>query len=346
MIRHIIASLSATLVVSAAVLSPSMAAPSWAAVSLTGAGSTFDQPLFTKAFSVYSSSHDVSINYQGIGSGAGIQQFTAKTVDFGASDVPMAPSELAAAEKAGGAVEQIPITLGGVSIAYNVPAVKTGLHLTGPVIADIFLGLIKTWNDKQIRALNPKVKLPSLQITVVHRSDGSGTSYAFTDYLSTISATWRGQVGTNKLPNWPVGVGGKGTAGVAGLVQQTPGSIGYVELSYVLQNKMKQAMVQNRSKQFVSPTIVSVAADAAAFPKVNAHDFSIVNGKGAKAYPISTYSWVLVFRNQPDKTKGKALADLMKWMVTTGQKYSKGLAYVPLPKKIQAVGVAQTKRIH
>jgi len=332
---------------SAAVFVPAGAAPSHAGITLTGAGSTFDQPLFTKAFSEYSKAHSVTVNYQGIGSGAGIQQFTARTVDFGATDVPMDPtSELPAAVKAGGAVQQIPITLGGVSIAYNLPGVKTGLHLTGPVIADIFLGRVTKGKDVQVRKLNPKVKLAAMQITVAHRSDGSGTSYAFTDYLSLVSGTWRGKVGTNKLPSWPVGVGAKGTAGVAGIVQQTPGAIGYAELSYVLQNHMTQAAVENRSNAFITPSISSVSADAAAFPKVSAHDFSIVNGKGAKSYPISTYSWVLLFKNQPDKSKGKALTSLMQWMVTTGQKYSRGLDYVPLPRKIQQVGVGLIKQIH
>lgn len=346
MIRRVIAPLCVASLAAAGVLTPALAARPQADVSLTGAGSTFDLPFFTKAFEVYGGSHPVKVNYQGIGSGAGIQQFIAKTVDFGATDVPMDPtSDLQSAIKAGGPVQQVPIALGGVSVAYNIPGVKTGLHLTPGVLSDIFLGLITKWNDRSIKKLNPKASLPDLQIVVTHRSDGSGTSYIFTDYLSKVSDTWRGKVGVSKTPNWPVGVGAKGNDGVAGIIQQTPGAIGYVELAYVLQNHMKQAMVQNAKKQFESPTLKTVAAAAASFPHVTARNFSIVNGKGKNAYPIAGYSWVLLYKNQPDKTKGKALTTLMTWMVGAGQNYAKKLDYVPLPKVVVQLAITQIKAV-
>jgi len=319
--------------------------PALAVTSLTGIGSSFDAPFFAKAFPAYG--HGVTVNYQPNGSGAGIQAFIAKTVDFGASDVPMDPtSDLKKAEAAGGAVEQIPVVLGGVSIAYNIPGVKTGLHLTSDVIASIFLGLTNKWNDPSIKKLNSKVKLPDLQITVVHRSDASGTSYIFTDYLTRISSVWGGKVGTGKSVAWPVGVGGNHNDGVAGLVQQTPGAVGYVELAYVLQNHMKQALLRNRSSQYVGPTLKSVAAAAAAFPHVSATNYSIVNAKGKAAYSIVGYSWVLIYKHQADTARAKALAGLMKWLVTTGQKYSRQLDYAPLPKNITKLALSAIKGIH
>jgi phosphate transport system substrate-binding protein len=345
-LKTIISACCAAAILGSAALSPVLAAPARAGVELTGAGSSFVFPYFDKAFKVYGASHSVNVNYQPIGSGAGIQQFTAKTVDFGATDVPMNPAtELPAAVKAGGPVQQIPVALGGVSIAYNVPGVKTGLHLTGDVLAKIFIGTVSKWNDKQIKRLNPKAKLPDLQITVVHRSDGSGTSYIFTDYLSKVSDQWRGLAGTGKLPNWPTGVGEKGNPGVAEFVRQTPGGIGYVELAYVLQNNMKQAMLQNKKHVFVSPTQKSIAAAAASFPKVSAEHFSIVNASGKAAYPIAGYTWLLVFKHQSDSAKGKAMVKLMQWVVTSGQKYAKKLDYVSLPKNVQQVGLTQLKQV-
>jgi phosphate transport system substrate-binding protein len=346
LIGRLIGPLCVASIAAAGVLSPAHAARSHAGVSLTGAGSTFDLPFFTKAFEVYGAKHGVQVNYQGIGSGAGIQQFIAKTVDFGATDVPMDPtSDLQSAVKAGGPVQQVPIALGGVSVAYNVPGVKTGLHLSASVLGDIFLGIITKWNDKSIKKLNPKVKLPDLQIVVTHRSDGSGTSYIFTDYLSKVSDTWRGKVGVSKTPNWPVGVGAKGNDGVAGIIQQTPGSIGYVELAYVLQNHMKEAMLENAKHHFLLPNLTTVAAAAASFPNVTYRNFSIVNGKGKTAYPIAGYSWILLYKNQPDKTKGKALSSLMTWMVGGGQTYAKKLDYVPLPKVVVQLALTQIKAV-
>ncbi len=341
--KRLSAFLGTVLLASSTLLAPGLAVPSHAGTSLVGAGSSFDFPFFDKAFRVYQDKTGVSINYQPIGSGAGIEQFLAKTVDFGATDVPADPSTL---KSEVGNVEQIPITLGGVAMAYNVPGVKTGLHLTGRVIADIYLGYVTKWNDKSIRALNKGVKLPSLQITPVYRSDGSGTSYAFTDYLSKIDDTWRGKVGTSKLPPWPTGVGQKGNQGVASTVQGTSGAIGYVELAYVLQNHMKYAAVLNRSGKYVTPSLGSVAAAAKAFPHISDREFSIANAKGAKAYPIATYSWILLYKHQTDKSKGKALVSLFQWMLTTGQTYAKQLQYVPLPKNVSKLGLADLKTIH
>jgi phosphate transport system substrate-binding protein len=340
--KRFIASLGAVLLAAGTFLAPGLTAPTHAATSLVGAGSSFDFPFFDKAFHVYQSQTGVSINYQPIGSGAGIQQFAAKTVDFGATDVPASPSDL---KTEFNNTQQIPITLGGVAMAYNVPGVKTGLHLTGRILADIYLGYVTKWNDQSIRALNKRVKLPSLQITPVYRSDGSGTSYAFTDYLSKVDDTWRGTVGTGKLPQWPTGVGQKGNQGIAATVQGTSGAIGYVELAYVLQNHMKYAALQNRSGKWVTPSLSSVAADASAFPKISERSFSIADGQGAKAYPIATYSWVLLSKHQTDKAKGKELVNLFRWMLTTGQKYAKQLQYVPLPKKVTQLGLTNLKTI-
>jgi phosphate transport system substrate-binding protein len=341
---RLIAVLFMVLCTTSVVFTPALAARSQQTVSLLGAGSTFDYPFFSKAFTAYEKEHSVQITYQAIGSGAGIADFIAKTVDFGATDVPMSGSDLANAEK-NGPVEQIPITLGGVAIAYNLPGIKSGLHLSGSVLANIYLGKITTWNDKAIKKLNPKAKLPDLKIVVAHRSDSSGTSYIFTDYLSHVSKEWRTKVGTDKLPNWPVGAGGKGNPGVAAIVQQTPGAIGYVELAYVLQNHMTDARLQNRAHQFLYPSLKTVATAASHFPHISATHFSIVNAPGKGSYPICGYSWVLLYQHQTDTTKGKALVDLMKWMVTGGQKYAKSLDYVPLPKVVRQLALANLDQI-
>jgi phosphate transport system substrate-binding protein len=306
-----------------------------AATQLTGAGSTFDYPFFSRAFYEYSQKNpEVTVNYQSIGSGGGIQQFTARTIDFGATDVPMNNEEL---KRAGAAVLQIPVTLGGAAMAYNLPGVKTGLHLTPGVIADIYLGKISKWNDAAIAKLNPGVKLPDMAITVVHRSDGSGTTYIFTDYLSAVSPEWKSKVGTNKSVQWPApsSVGGKGNEGVAGQVRETPGAIGYVELAYVLQNKMTYAKVENRAGKFVSPSIATVKAAAATKPSVNAQDFSIVNAPGAESYPISGYSWVILYEKQSDAQRGAMTKKLMDWLVTKGQALAEKVDYVPLPPNVQ-----------
>jgi phosphate transport system substrate-binding protein len=313
-----------------------MVAPAaFAATQIVGAGSTFDYPFFSKAFYDYSQKNtDVSVNYQSIGSGGGIQQFTAGTVDFGASDVPMNAKELA---RANGRVLQIPITLGGAGIAYNLPGIGKGLHLTREIVADIYLGKITKWNDPAIQKLNPGAKLPNMAITVVHRSDGSGTTYIFTDFLSHVSPEWKQKVGTGKSVQWPApsSIGGKGNEGVAGLVRQTPGAIGYVELAYLLENDMSYALLQNAAGNYLYPTIGTVAAAAATKPNVSSTDFSIVDTSCAQCYPISGYSWVLLYQKPQDPTRGTLVKEIMSWLVTKGQPIAKTVDYVPLPANVQ-----------
>ncbi|MGH7815644.1 MAG: phosphate ABC transporter substrate-binding protein PstS [Candidatus Binataceae bacterium] len=304
-----------------------------ASTQLIGAGSSFDFPFFQKAFYEYSQDHsNVTVNYQSIGSGGGINQFIAKTVDFGATDVPMNAAEV---KRAGGTVLQIPITLGGAAMGYNIPGIPQGLKLTRALIADIYLGKVTKWNDPAIAKLNPEMKLPGMAITVVHRSDGSGTSYIFSDFLSHVSPEWKAKVGTGKSLQWPVGIGGKGNEGVAGAVSQTPGAIGYIELAYVLENQMTYAKVQNQAGDYVFPSIETVAAAAAEKPKVNAEDFSIVDQAGAESYPISGYSWVVLYQHPKDPARAKEVKRVMKWLVTKGQALAKSVDYVPLPPNVQ-----------
>jgi phosphate transport system substrate-binding protein len=304
-----------------------------AATQLTGAGSTFDYPFFSKAFYEYSQQHsNVTVNYQSIGSGGGIQQFIAKTVDFGATDVPMNAEEL---KRAGAPVLQVPVTLGGAAIGYNIPGIGKGLRLSRELIADIYLGKVKKWNAPEIAKLNPKLKLPDMDITVVHRSDGSGTTYIFSDFLSHVSPQWKEKVGTGKSVQWPAGIGGKGNEGVAGQVRQTPGSIGYIELAYVLENQMSYAQVQNKAGKFVYPTIETVAAAAASKPEVSSTDFSIVDAASADSYPISGYSWVMLYEHPSDPARAKLVRETMEWLVTKGQALAKSVDYVPLPENVQ-----------
>lgn len=307
----------------------------FAATQITGAGSTFDYPFFEKAFYVYSQKNPgVAVNYQAIGSGGGIQQFTAKTVDFGASDVPMDAKELARAK---GVVLQIPITLGGAGVAYNLPGIKKGLHLTREIVADVYLGKITKWNAPAIEKLNPGVKLPNMAITVVHRSDGSGTTYIFTDFLSHVSAEWKQKVGTGKSVQWPApsSVGGKGNEGVAGLVRQTPGAIGYVELAYLLQNDMAYALLQNQAGKYLFPTIATVRSAAATKPSVSSTDFSIVDTACANCYPISGYSWVLLYKKPDNEQRGALTKKIMVWLATKAQPMAESVEYVPLPPNVQ-----------
>ncbi|MHB8383918.1 MAG: phosphate ABC transporter substrate-binding protein PstS [Candidatus Binataceae bacterium] len=304
-----------------------------ASTQLTGAGSTFDYPFFSKAFYEYSQQHsDVTVNYQSIGSGGGIQQFIAKTVDFGASDVPMNAEELKLAQ---GHVLQVPVTLGGEAMGYNLPGVAKGLRMTRQLIAEIFLGKITKWNDPAIVKLNSAMKLPDMPITVVHRSDGSGTTYIFTDFLSSVSPEWKQKVGIGKSVQWPVGLGGKGNEGVAGQVRQTPGAIGYIELAYVLENEMTYAQVENQAGKYLYPSIETVADAAATKPEVSSTDFSIVNASGANSYPISGYSWIMVYQKPSDAARGKAVKDSLEWLVTKGQAVAKSVDYVPLPENVQ-----------
>jgi len=317
--------LASTLVVAAAVPA--------AAQDLTGAGATFPYPIYSKWFSDYATKTGVKINYQSIGSGGGIRQLSEQTVDFGATDAPMSDAELAKAK--GGPVLHIPTVLGAVVVTYNVPELKRPLRIDGTTLADIFLGKITKWNDARIAALNSGTKLPAADILVVHRSDGSGTSYVFTDYLAAVSTAWAAKPGKGKEVQWPVGLGGKGNDGVAGQVKQLPGSIGYVELAYAKQNKLAYADIRNAQGQFVAPTIGAVTAAAAGaaakLPATTDYRVSIVNATGKGVYPISSFTWLLVYRNQTDAAKGRKLIDFVRWALTDGEKSAATLDYAPLP---------------
>jgi phosphate transport system substrate-binding protein len=301
-------------------------------VDLTGAGATFPYPIYNKWFADYATKTGVKINYQSIGSGGGIRQISEQTVDFGASDGPMKDDELAKAK--GGPIMHFPTVLGADVITYNVPGLTQPLKLTGAAIADIFLGKITKWNDARIASLNSGVTLPASDILVVHRSDGSGTTYIFTDYLATISPEWLKKVGRAKEVQWPVGIGAKGNEGVAGQVKQTPGSIGYVELAYAKQNSLPYAHVKNAAGQFVEPTIASItaAADGVKLPPNTDYRVSIVNAAGAQAYPISSFTWLLVYKNQVDAEKARKLKDFMRWALTEGEQSAAALDYAPLPQ--------------
>ncbi len=305
-------------------------------VDLTGAGATFPYPIYSKWFSDYAQNTGVKINYQSIGSGGGIRQLSEQTVDFGASDGPMSDQELAGAK--GGPVLHFPTVMGAVVITYNVPGVTRPLNLSGDLIADIFQGKITKWNDARIVAQNRGVSLPSSDILVVHRSDGSGTTYIFTDYLNTVSPSWSGSLGKGKDIKWPVGLGGKGNEGVAGQVSQTPGSIGYVELAYAKQNKLPYANVRNADGHYVAPSIAAVTAAAASMklPKNTDYRVSIVNAPGKDSYPISSMTWILVYQNQPDKVKGAKLVDFLRWAYKNGEKSATSLDYAPLPASMVA----------
>ncbi len=305
-----------------------------AALTITGAGATFPYPLYSKWFYEYSNSHPgVNFNYQSIGSGGGIRQITAGTVDFGASDAPMTDAEMA---KLAGPVLHVPMTIGAVTVVYNLAGIGSGLKLAQDVLADIYLGRIRKWNDPRIASLNPGLKLPGADIVVAERSDGSGTTDIFTNYLSTVSPEWRAKVGRGKSVRWPVGLGGKGNEGVAGLVRQTPGAIGYVELAYAKQNRMTVAAVRNRDGAFVLPSIASTTAAAAGAAKTMPADFrvSLVDAPGRESYPICGMTWLLVSRDQKDPAKGKALVSFLKWAIRDGQKIGPSLDYAPLPKTV------------
>lgn len=312
--------------------------------TLTGAGATFPEPFYTKAFYLYTQTHpQVMVNYQAVGSGAGIQQFTKGTVDFGASDVPMQAADIAAAGGAA-ALVQIPTTLGVVAIAYNVPGL-TKLQLDGPTLAAIYLGHIKKWNDAAITALNAGANLPSTSITVVHRSDGSGTTYHFTDYLGKVSDEWKSKVGVGKAVQWPAGIGGKGNDGVAQAVKQADGGIGYVELAYVVQTGMSQAFLENKNGKFVQSSVAGATAAAAQNSDVSPANFSITDEPGDTTYPIAGFSWIIVRTSISDQSKAKAIAFLLRWLVTDGQKHAQELEYAPLPKSVQDLALASLKQV-
>lgn len=304
-------------------------------VSLQGAGATFPNPLYQKWLSEYGKLHpNVRIDYQSIGSGGGIKQLKEQTVDFGASDSPMADADL---KSAPGEILHIPTVLGAVVITYNLESVKQQpLRFSSEVIADIFLGKIKKWNDPKIAADNPGVTLPGNDITVVHRSDGSGTSAVFTDYLAKVSTEWKDKVGTGTSPSWPTGIGGKGNEGVTGQVKNTPNTIGYVELAYAVKNNLPVAHIKNASGSFVEPTIDAVTAAAAASAASMPDDLrvSITNAAGAQAYPISSYTYILVYKDQKNAAKGKTLVDFLWWGIHDGENFAKELQYAPLPADV------------
>jgi len=302
------------------------------AQKLTGAGATFPYPIYSKWFSEYSAAHPgVQINYQSIGSGGGIRQVTAGLVDFGATDGPATDEQLAASKTK---LIHIPTVLGADVPVFNIPGVND-LKFSPDVLADIFLGKIAAWNDPRLVKDNPGVKLPDQKIIVVHRSDGSGTSYIWTDYLSKVSKEWANGPGKGTSVSWPVGVGGKGNEGVAGLVRQLPGAMGYVELIYALQNKISYGDVKNSAGNYVKASIAGVTEAAASVKQIPAdYRVSITNAPGANAYPISSFTWLLVPLNSPDAAKGKVIKDLLNWIVTSGQSEVEALSYAPLPKNV------------
>jgi phosphate transport system substrate-binding protein len=303
-------------------------------IQINGAGATFPYPIYSKWFAEYNRVHpNVQINYQSIGSGGGIRQVVNNTVFFGATDGPMTDEQL---KSAPGPILHLPTVLGAVVPVYNVAGVTPDLKFSGALLADIFLGKVTRWNDPAIAKLNAGVKLPSTDITVVHRSDGSGTTYIWVDYLSKVSPEFKGKVGVNTSVNWPVGVGGKGNEGVAGLVSQTPGSLGYVELIYALQNKIPYGSVQNPSGEFVRASVDSVTSAAAAAAASMPSDFrvSITNASGTGAYPISSFTWLLVYENPSDKVRGRIMVDFVRWALSEGQKFATELGYAPLPDSV------------
>ena len=314
-------------------------------IQINGAGATFPNPIYSKWFSEYNRMHpNVEINYQSIGSGGGIRQLSAGTVFFGASDGPMTDDQITAA---GFPILHLPTVLGGVVPVYNIPGYDGELRFTGPVLADIYLGKVTRWNDPAIKNLNPSANLPGADITVVHRSDGSGTSYIWCDYLAKVSPEYRKTVGVATSVNWPVGVGGKGNEGVAGLVKQTPGAIGYVELIYAMQNKIDYGAVQNQAGQFVRASTETVSNAAARAVKSMPADFrvSITNAPGRDVYPISSFTWLLFSERPSDKLRARTMVDFTKWALTEGQKYTSELGYAPLPKEVVALEMKALGRI-
>ncbi|HLR07509.1 MAG TPA: phosphate ABC transporter substrate-binding protein PstS [Pyrinomonadaceae bacterium] len=303
-------------------------------VRLQGAGATFPNPLYQKWLSEYGKLNaNVKIDYQSIGSGGGIKQIQARTVDFGASDAPMSDAELKASPAE---LIHIPTVLGAVVLTYNLQGVSKPLRFSPDVIADVFLGKISKWNDPRIKADNADASLPSAEITVVHRAEASGTSFVFSDYLSKVSADWKQKVGADKSPNWPVGQGGKGNEGVTGQIKQQPNTIGYVELAYAVQNKLPVALVKNASGVFVEPSVDAVTAAAAASAATTPDDLrvSITNANGAGVYPISSYTYILAYKAQSDATKGKTLVDFLWWGIHDGEQFARDLQYAPLPDEI------------
>jgi phosphate transport system substrate-binding protein len=316
-----------------------------AQTTLNGAGATFPYPIYSKWFSEYHKLHsDIEINYQSIGSGGGIRQVTSGTVDFGASDGPMTDAQIAESKIK---LLHVPTVLGAVVPAYNVPGVTGEVKFTPDILAGIFLGKINNWSDASIAKANPDIKFPSQAITVAHRSDGSGTTYIWTDYLSKISPDWRDLVGKGTSVKWPVGVGGKGNEGVAGLIRQLPGSIGYIELIYALQNKINYGSVRNSSGQFIKASLESTTAAAAGVKMPADFRVSITNSPAKTAYPIASFTWLLIPTNPKDPNKGKILKDFLFWMLDQGQTMTEALSYAPLPKEVvEKEKAAITQQVH
>ncbi len=304
----------------------------FAQTALNGAGATFPYPIYSKWFSEYHKLHsDIEINYQSIGSGGGIRQVTSGTVDFGASDGPMTDAQIAESKIK---LLHVPTVLGAVVPAYNIPGVTGEVKFTPDILAGIFLGKISNWSDGAIAKANPDIKFPTQAITVAHRSDGSGTTYIWTDYLSKISPDWRDLVGKGTSVKWPVGVGGKGNEGVAGLIRQLPGSIGYVELIYALQNKINYGSVRNSSGQFIKASLESTTAAAAGVKMPADFRVSITNSPAKTAYPIASFTWLLIPTNPKDPNKGKIIKEFLFWMLDQGQTMTEALSYAPLPKEV------------
>ncbi len=317
-------------------------------ITITGAGATFPYPLYSKWFHIYSTEVDptVRFNYQSIGSGGGIRQIMAKTVDFGASDAILTEEEKAAAPD----LQMYPMVAGGIVVAYNVTdangkPIGTGLKVTPDIIADIFLGKITTWNDPRLVEVNPDIALPDTPIAVVHRSDGSGTTFLFTHYLAQVSPEWKEKVGAGKAVDWPVGIGGKGNEGVAGVLRQQPGSIGYVELAYAVQNKIPYAFVQNREGTFVEPSLDTITAASEAFAAEMPEDMGqlLVNAPGKNSYPIAGYTFLLVYKDMPNCVKAQKIRDFMVWALTKGDPYARELLYAPVGPAVEKMALARLK---
>ena len=331
-----------TLALMAGVAAQSLQAQS---LQINGAGATFPNPIYSKWFDEYNKKNpNVRINYQPIGSGGGIRQITAQTVFFGATDGPMTEEQILAAP---GKIWHLPTVLGADVPVYNLPGVSGEIKFSGALLADIFLGKVTKWNDAALVKLNPAAKLPATDITVVHRSDASGTTYIFVDYLAKASPEWKKRVGVATSVNWPTGVGGKGNEGVAGLVQQVPGSIGYVELIYALQNKIAYGSVQNLAGEFVRASVASVTAAAAGAATKMPADFrvSITNAPGAGVYPISSFTWLLFYESPSNKAMAKTMVEFMQWALGDGQKFAEALGYAPVPAPVVQLELAALKKI-
>ena len=332
------------IIIAAGLLLACVALPAAAQLKLNGAGATFPYVIYSKWFDVYHTKTGIEFNYQSIGSGGGIKQITEGTVDFGASDAPMSDAQLKDAEdKQGTPIIHIPTVMGAVVLTYNIPGVQTGLHITQEALAEIYLGTITKWNDAKITEANPGKTLPDLSIIVAHRSDGSGTTNIFTDYLTKVSPDWSTKVGKGPSVNWPVGLGGKGNEGVAGIIKQSEGSIGYVELAYAVKNSLPYALIRNKAGEYPEPTFEAVSMAAAGAAKNMPEDLRVMitNADGKDSYPISGFTWLLVYKNMKDVEKHDALVKFLRWAMTEGQTYAKDLYYAPLPKEVVKLNEAK-----